>query len=297
MKKLTFMALAAIIGAAFTACTSTNPKPDLKTDLDTLSYAVGLANSNGLNEYLFERLGIDSVYMNDFLKGLNEGVNAGDNKKKTAYYTGLQIGQQVATQMLPALNSQAFGNDSTQTLSLKNFMAGFVQGAKKGQGLFDMDKAQQYANDKMNTMHKAAVLKQFKDNKEKGEKFLAENAKKEGVKVLESGVQYRVITEGHGVIPADTSIVKVIYEGSTLDGEVFDSNWDKDPRNLRVNQVIKGWSDVLTHMPVGSEWEFYVPQEVAYAEREMGSIKPFSVLKFKLKLVGIEKPQVPLLKR
>lgn len=291
MKKLTFMALAAIVGTVFTACTNTNPKADLKTELDTLSYAAGLSYSAGLTEYLFQRLGIDSVYMDDFLKGLNEGVNAGSNKKKNAYYTGLQIGQQVATQMLPTINSQAFGADSTQTLSLKNFMAGFIQGAKNSDGLFDMEKAQMYTNEKMSHMHRQAILKEYKPNKEKGEKFLAENAKKEGIKTLESGVQYRVVTEGHGPIPTDTAMVKVIYEGTTLDGEVFDSNWDKDPRTFRVNQLIKGWSDALTHMPVGSEWELFIPQEIAYADREMGSIKPFSVLKFKLKLVGIEKPQ------
>ncbi len=292
MKKLTFVALVAIVATMFVSCNNTKPKAELNNEIDTLSYAMGLAQSNGLQEYLFQRLGLDSAYIDQFLKGLDEGVSAGDSKKKAAYFEGLRIGQQIANQMIPALNHEAFINDSTKTLSLKNFMAGFVQGATSGEGLYTLEEAQKIATEKMNSIRKTNLEKEYMPNKLAGEKYLRENEKAEGVKVLESGVQYRVIKEGHGPIPADTAIVKVVYEGQTLDGTVFDTNWDKEPRNLRVNQVIKGWTDVLTHMPVGSEWEFVVPQEAAYAEREMGSIKPFSALKFKMKLVGIDNPKL-----
>jgi FKBP-type peptidyl-prolyl cis-trans isomerase FklB len=131
--------------------------------------------------------------------------------------------------------------------------------------------------------------KEFGGNKKEGEKFLADNAKKEGVKVLPSGVQYKVLKEGTGAVPADTSRVKVHYEGKTLDGKVFDSSYKRgQPADFRANQVIKGWTDALTHMPAGSTWEVYIPQELAYGERQQGAdIKPFSMLIFKIELLEV----------
>ena len=124
--------------------------------------------------------------------------------------------------------------------------------------------------------------------KEEGEKFLAANAKKEGVKTLESGVQYKVLKEGTGIVPADTSLVKVHYEGRLLNDSVFDSSYKRgEPITLRCNQTIKGWTDAMTHMPAGSIWEVYIPQDLAYGEREQGMIKPFSVLKFKIELIEV----------
>ena len=80
------------------------------------------------------------------------------------------------------------------------------------------------------------------------------------------------------------------YEGRTIDGKVFDSSYKRNqPLKLRCNQTIKGWTDAMVHMPVGSVWEVYIPQELAYGEREQGDIKPFSVLIFKIELLGIEK--------
>jgi FKBP-type peptidyl-prolyl cis-trans isomerase FklB len=131
--------------------------------------------------------------------------------------------------------------------------------------------------------------KEFGPNKVAGEKFLAENAKKEGVKTLAGGVQYKVIKEGNGAIPADTSRVKVNYEGRLLDGTVFDSSYKRgEPAEFRCNQVIKGWTEALVHMPAGSVWEVYVPQELAYGPRQQGNdIKPFSMLIFKIELLEV----------
>jgi FKBP-type peptidyl-prolyl cis-trans isomerase FklB len=135
-----------------------------------------------------------------------------------------------------------------------------------------------------------SLMKEFGPNKEAGEKFLAENAKKEGVKTLPSGVQYKVLKEGNGAVPADTSVVKVHYEGRTMEGNVFDSSYKRgEPTKFRVDQVIKGWTDALKQMPAGSTWEIYVPQELAYGERQQGSdIKPFSMLIFKIELIDVD---------
>ena len=276
----------AIVAAGFTACGNGAPKASLKSDLDSMSYAIGMAQTQGLKEYLVERVGMDTTYIDEFIKGLNEGVNAGENKKKAAYYAGIQIGQQVANGMIPGINREVFGDDSTKTISMKNFMAGFISGTTGKQGLMTMDQAQTVAQTKMQEIKARELEKTYGENKAAGEKFLAENAKKEGVKTLPSGVQYKVLKEGTGAVPADTSLVKVHYEGRTLDGNVFDSSYKRnEPTTLRCNQVIKGWTEALVNMPEGSVWEVYIPQEQAYAERETRDIKPFSMLIFKIELI------------
>ena len=290
MKKFSFMAALAIVAAGMVSCGKSTPKANLKSDVDTLSYAIGMAQTQGLKEYLVERMDVDTTYMKEFIKGLNEGANAGDDKKKAAYYAGIQIGQQISNIMMKNINREVFGNDSTKTISLKNFMAGFVSGVTGKNGLMTAEQASMTAQSKMQQMKAEQMMQQYGPNKEKGEKFLAENAKKEGVKTLPSGVQYKVIKEGTGAIPADTSKVKVNYEGRTIEGKVFDSSYKRNqPLTLRCNQTIKGWTDAMVHMPVGSVWEVYIPQNLAYGEREQGDIKPFSVLIFKIELLGIEK--------
>ena len=288
MKKVMFVAVMAIAAATLTGCGNSTPKANLKSDVDTLSYAIGMAQTTGLKEYLVGSLGVDTAYMSDFIKGLNEGANAGDNKKQAAYYAGIQIGQQIANQMMKGINHQIFGVDSTKTISMKNFMAGFVSGTTGKGGLMTVDSAQVVAQTMMQAIKTREMEKTYGPNKEAGEKFLAANAKKEGVKTLPSGVQYKVIKEGTGAIPSDTSLVKVNYEGKTIDGNVFDSSYKRgEPINLRCNQTIKGWTDAMVHMPAGSVWEVYIPQDLAYGEREQGDIKPFSCLIFKIELLEV----------
>ena len=149
MKKLTFVAAMAIAAASFTACGNGTPKANLNNDVDTMSYAIGMAQTMGLKDYLVERLGVDTAYMDDFIKGLNEGANAGDDKKQSAYYAGIQIGQQIGNQMVKGINREVFGGDSTQTISLKNFLAGFISGTTGAKGLMTMEEAQQTAQTKM----------------------------------------------------------------------------------------------------------------------------------------------------
>ena len=286
MKKLMFVAAMAMSAAIFTGCGNSTPKANLKSDVDTLSYVFGMARTQGLKEYL-SQTGVDTTYMADFIKGLNEGANSGDDKKKAAYYAGIQIGQQIANQWVSGMNRELFGDDSTKTISLKNLMAGFVSGIKAN-GLMTVDSANVIAQSLMQTIKAKELEKTYGSNKEAGEKFLAANAKKDGVKTLPSGVQYKVIKEGNGAIPADTSLVKVHYEGKTVEGKVFDSSYERgEPVNLRCNQTIKGWTDAMVHMPAGSVWEVYIPQDLAYGEREQGDIKPFSALIFKIELLEV----------
>ena len=288
MKKFSVVAIMASV-MGLMACGNSTPKADLKNDVDSMSYALGMAQTQGLKEYLQERMGVDTTYINDFIKGLNEGANLGDDKRKAAYFAGIQIGQQISQQMVKGINHQVFGDDSTQTISLKNFMAGFISGTTGKGGIMTIDQADVVARTKMEALKSQAMEKQYGANKKEGEDFLANNKKKEGIKVLPSGVQYKVIKEGNGAIPADTTMEKVHYEGRTIDGNVFDSSYKREsPITLRCNQVIKGWTDALVHMPVGSVWEVYIPQELAYGSRDQGQIKPFSALIFKIELISIE---------
>lgn len=123
-------------------------------------------------------------------------------------------------------------------------------------------------------------------NKADGEKFLAENAKKEGVQTTASGLQYKVITEGTGKQPKATDTVVVHYEGKLLDGKVFDSSYERQmPAQFQLNQVIKGWTEGLQLMKEGSKYEFYVPSELAYGAEGNQNIEPNSVLIFTVELL------------
>ena len=114
------------MAVAFTGCGNSAPKANLKNDLDTLTYAMGMLQSQGLKDYLVGRMGMDTTYMDEFFRGLNDGANAGDDKAKAAYYAGIQIGQQVANNMIKGINHEVYGEDSTKSISLKNFLAGFI---------------------------------------------------------------------------------------------------------------------------------------------------------------------------
>ena len=288
MKKVSiFMAIAA--AASLASCTAQAPKANLKTDIDSLSYSIGMAQTQGLKGYLTGRLDVDTAYMAEFIKGLNEGANK-TSKKDIAYMAGLQIGQQISNQMMKGINQELFAGDSTKTISKDNFLAGFIAGTLEKGGVMTMEAAQEYTRTAMETIKAKAMEEKYADNKAAGEKFLAENKAKDGVKTTESGLQYKVITEGKGEIPADTCKVKVNYKGTLIDGTEFDSSYKRnEPATFRANQVIKGWTEALTIMPVGSKWELYIPQELAYGSRESGQIKPFSTLIFEVELVGIEK--------
>ena len=288
MKKLTLAAATAVVAAGLMSCGNSAPKADLKNDVDTVSYAIGMAQTQGLKEYLVRGLGVDTAYLDEFYRGLNTGVNAGDDKKKAAYYAGIQIGQQISNQMLKGINRELFGDDSTKTISLKNFMAGFISGTSGEGGLMTVEEAQRLAQLKMSAIKAKSMEQQYGENKKAGEKYLAEYAKQAGVKKLDHGVLYKVIKEGTGEMPKDTSTVRVHYEGKTIDGKVFDSSYErKEPITLRANQVIPGWTEALTHMPVGSTWEVVIPQDQAYGDRETSKIKPFSTLIFKIELIGL----------
>ena len=294
MKKVLFIAAVAI-ATGVSSCAQA-PKAELKTEIDSLSYAIGLSRSQqGLTQFL-EQQGVDSAQYSNFLKGVLEGAKSADISEKMAYSVGMQIGQMISVNWYESINHELFGNDSTKTINKEDMLAGFFAGVTGKGRAMDPIIASTYTDDKMKSVKEASLLERFGENKAAGEKFLEENKAKEGVVTTESGLQYKVITEGKGQVPTDVDRVKVHYKGTLIDGTEFDSSYsrkDKDgnpqPSTFRANQVIKGWTEALTMMPIGSKWELYIPQELAYGSQDTGTIPPFSTLIFEVELLSIEK--------
>src|SRR5574344_116807 len=254
------------------------------------SFDMGGAQVNGLKKYMSQRLNVDTLSnMDDFMRGLKESMNNPTDKKLVAYSAGLQIGAQVANQFLEQLNQQITGEQNKSFLDADQYKKGFLAGIT-GEGLnITVDSATNVANAQMKYYKDQLMEQKYGANRKEGEAFLAENAKKPGVKTLPSGVQYKVIKEGTGAKPNANSSVTVNYEGRLIDGTVFDSSYKRNkPMTFKCNQVIKGWTDAIVQMPVGSTWEIYIPQELGYGSREAGQIKPFSTLIFKVELISIE---------
>ena len=289
MKKVSILAAVAI-ATGLASCTAQAPKATLKTDVDSLSYAIGISQTNGLKDYLSQRMEMDTAYIADFLKGVNDAANK-TSKKDQAYLLGLQIGSQMAgPQAIKGMNHQLFADDSTMTVNKSDILAGVFAGVLNKDMKITPEEAQVLIQKMMESIKGKAAEKKYADNKAAGEKFLAENKTKEGVKTTASGLQYKVITEGKGEIPNDTCKVKVNYRGKLIDGTEFESTYTRnEPFVTNVGGVIKGWTEALKMMPVGCKWELYIPQELAYGSRDMGQIKPFSALVFEIELLGIEK--------
>ena len=251
------------------------------------SYAYGIAQTNGLLNYLSQRAGVDLEFLPDFLEGFEHAEETPEVKKLKAWVQGTEIRKQLEKQLLPQANRQV--NDSVDLIDKAAFLEGFRAGIQNN-GRMTQDSAQAVASKQLEYYHKVKMEAKFGDNRKAGEEFLAANAKKDSVKVTPSGLQYKVLTAGTGEVPTATQKVKVNYEGRLIDGTVFDSSYKRNqPATFACNQVIKGWTEALTMMPVGSKWELYIPQELAYADRESGKIPPFSMLIFTVELLEIVK--------
>ena len=288
MKKIVLFA-AIVAAAGLASCTAQAPKANMKSEIDSLSYMMGVTNTQGLSDFAAQRLGVDSASYADFVRGIQDGIHK-SSKQEKAYIAGIQIGQQVGGDMFEQISQQVFGNDSTQALNKDNFLAGFIAAVKNG-AVVSVEDARTYVETHTEAIKAKALEAKYGENKAAGIKFLEENKTKEGVITTESGLQYKVIKAGNGEIPTKESSVKVNYKGTLIDGTEFDSSYKRNaPATFRADQVIKGWTEALTMMPVGSKWELYIPQELAYGSRETGGlIKPFSTLIFEVELLEIEK--------
>ena len=299
MKKVIILALAVVASASFCTVDAKKKKKEevkaepvvvpveLKDGSDSVSYAAGMAITNGLIPFLKQQHGVDSTTIGTFLKAFEEAINAGDSPEAKARIAGAEIANQVRSRMLPGITDDF--KDSPDTIVADLLYRGFVDALKQDSTYFSQTAAEEFFKQKQEIDKKAKDEKLYGANRDAGIKFLKENAQKEGVITTASGLQYKVLVAGDGQVPQKTDKVQVHYEGRLIDGTVFDASrkhGDK-PSEFRADQVIKGWTEALTMMPVGSKWQLFIPQELAYGERNMGNIKPYSALIFDVELLGI----------
>lgn len=198
---------------------------------------------------------------------------------KVSYALGIGIGRQLSQMGAADLNIDDFAQ------AIKDVIAGDLM-------LGDAE-AQQIVQEffaKQEEKQKAEAAEKGKAAKQDGEKFLAENGKKEGVITTASGLQYQVLREGNGQSPKATDTVECHYEGTLIDGTKFDSSYDRgQTATFPLNQVIAGWTEGLQLMKEGGKYRFFIPYELGYGERGAGaSIPPFSTLVFDVELVSVK---------
>ena len=285
MKKYLMTALVLVASASLFTASAAKKKNVKKvtpvvlaTESDSLSYAAGVHATRGLIPFIQQSYKVDTAYMADFIRGYEEAIAKANTPQGTAYIVGMQIAQMVNQRILPGTREEL--KSAKDSIDAAMFSRGFVAALANDTTLFSVKKAGEF---------KTQILAGA------GEKFLAANAKKPGVKVLPSGLQYKVIKAGQGEVPKATDEVEVIYEGRLIDGTVFDAtskHGGAKTDKFRAGNLIKGWTEALTTMPVGSKWQIYIPYELAYGERQAGQIPPYSTLVFDLELVSIVKPEV-----
>ena len=288
MKKMIMIALVLMASASLFTAEAASKKDknkdkkaaapvELKTSADSLSYAAGVNATRGLINFVQQSYQVDTTYMENFIRGYKDALAMGINPQTVAYSAGMEIAKMVEKRVYPGTKENL--KSANDSISHALFQEGFMAALANDTTFFSATAAENYQKEAL-----AGA----------GEKFLAENAKNPSVKVLPSGLQYQVITEGHGEVPKASDEVEVIYEGRLVDGTVFDSTKKHGNKTdkFKAGNLIKGWTEALTMMPVGSKWQLYIPQELAYGARQAGQIPPYSTLVFDLELVSIVKPEV-----
>lgn len=202
------------------------------------------------------------------------------DKDKVSYSIGLDIGTNFKRQSVE--------------LDSKALAAGIADGLSGTKPALSDDEVKKVLADfqqQMRTRMAAAAQQAADENKKKGEAFLADNKKKKGVVTLPSGLQYKVLKESKGTKPKATDTVSVHYRGTLIDGTEFDSSIKRgEPASFPVNGVIKGWTEALQLMPIGSKWQLFIPSELAYGTQGAGpQIGPHSTLMFDVELLEIKK--------
>lgn len=194
---------------------------------------------------------------------------------KASYALGLNIAGSLKNEGISVINAEAFAKGLNDLLTDAELEIPITE-----------------AGQIVQTFLSAAQAKKYEKNITAAQEFLAENAKKDGVTVLPSGLQYEVMTEGSGEKPAETATVTTHYHGTLIDGTIFDSSVDRgQPASFPVNGVIKGWIEALQLMAVGSKWKLFIPADLAYGANPQpgGPIEPHMALVFEVELISIDK--------
>lgn len=287
MKKILLIALSLLICSGASARTKKKTL-ELKKEVpavqaapsEQFSYAIGVVQAPSLKQYLAQQEGVQEANYDQFAKGLTAQISQEEEDRLVAYVAGLKIAKMNRERVIQSLTEQFAGDDSTY-FNKELYVQGLAEAVLGKAHLTD-------------SVAESIVEQQSNYRKEvmrcEGANWLAENGQKPGIKTLPSGLQYEVITMGNGPVPTDTCQVEVNYEGKLIDGTVFDSSYKRGkPATFGVNQVIKGWTEALCMMPVGSTWNLYIPYNLAYGEQgSRGGIPPYATLVFKVELLSIK---------
>ena len=247
----------------------------LSNKIDSLNYAFGLLNGSEIAMYV---LANDTTGKGNetFIKAINAGLKSGYD-----YPQLVQMGENIG-KTIKAQSEEGLIGVAELSTNFELIKQGFINGMKN-YGEWPMEAANGYIQTAIDNI-------KYGETKAQGEEFLAANKLREGVITTESGLQYEVIKQGKGPKPTADSKVKVHYHGTLIDGTVFDSSVDRgEPIEFSLNQVIKGWTEGVQLMPVGSKYKFYIPQDLGYGSRAAGQIPPYSTLIFEVELLGIVK--------
>lgn len=299
-KTIILLALAILAGASCTEAIAKDKKKKgaaevapvkeiitLQSKGDSICYASGQAYTRGMMEYVMQTFKVDSAYIPSFIDGLKEALTMESTPESKAKAAGAQIASMVQERMMPGLTQQLEGSDATFNGDL--FKRGFIDAVEHDASIFSVDEAAKFSEEQIRIISQ----KKVEAAKAAGAAWLAENAKKEGVITLPSGLQYRVIKQGNGIVATTDDQVTVRYKGQLIDGTVFDSSYERNPdtTTFKPTQVIKGWTEALCMMPEGSEWELYIPESLGYGSRDTGKIPAYSTLIFKVEVVSVKKEE------
>lgn len=278
--------LTVISATSFSSCNN-KAEVTLSNKVDTLSYVQGII----LGENLSQQLNYDpKINKDEFLKGFKSGLNA--DSSQYSFIAGQSVGLNISNNMERDIYVLGV------MMNKEILYNAFYSIIKEDSVLFKDEDINQIANrifeellekKKEQEMARLAETPEAKENLAKGEAWLAEKEKEEGVIKTESGLLYKVIKEGTGKRPSATDKITCHYKGSLIDGTVFESSYNRNkPAEFALNGVIKGWSEALQLMNEGAKYEIYIPANLGYGALTNGSIPANSVLIFELELISVK---------
>lgn len=274
-----------------------HPAAQFNTNIDSLSYALGMgySASKAELEMILDKSGSDKAFIEQLLKGVKDGISDA-NKEELAYYIGLEAGVNMRSQIIEVAEEQLFGDDSTQQLNIDNFIAGFCdvidgkQDFKVNGAVLEPAMATDYVQQTIDQIRLDRFTRRYPKERKASDDFFRQIAQEKGIDSLDCGIYYKVLKKGRGPKPTIGNIVSIEYEGKLIDGTLITTSHaitDVAVKDGIINFL--GFTDMVTNMPLGSEWIGYIPWQLCYGpEGYSDMIPPFSSIIFKVKLYNIK---------